>query len=108
MARLIEEGKVRAGGVSNFNVALLQRCEAIRHLDSLRPPFSLIHREVAAKEIPWFASHNTGVLCYSRLQSGLLTDSFTAERVTSLATDAWRRRSGDFQQPARDRNLVFR
>ena len=33
MTRLIEEGKVRAGGVSNFDVALLERCEAIRHVD---------------------------------------------------------------------------
>lgn len=108
MARLIEEGKVRAGGVSNFNVALLQRCEAIRHVDSLQPPFSLIHREVAAKEIPWCASHGTGVICYSPMQSGLLTDSFTAERVSSLAMDDWRRRSADFQQPALERNLALR
>src|ERR1700704_4144251 len=30
MANLIKAGKVRAGGVSNFNVHLLTRCEAIR------------------------------------------------------------------------------
>src|ERR1700732_1720440 len=36
MVRLIEEGKVRLGGVSNFDVSLLDRCEAIRHADSLR------------------------------------------------------------------------
>jgi aryl-alcohol dehydrogenase-like predicted oxidoreductase len=108
MARLIEEGKVRAGGVSNFNVGLLDRCEAIRHVDSLQPPFSLIHRDVAAKEIPWCASHNTGVICYSPMQSGLLTDTFTAERVTSLADDDWRRRSADFQPPAIGRNLALR
>ena len=41
MARLVEEGKVRAIGVSNFDVALLERCEAVRHVDSLQPPFSL-------------------------------------------------------------------
>ena len=39
MARLVEEGKVRAIGVSNFDAALLDRCEAIRHVDSLQPPF---------------------------------------------------------------------
>ncbi len=108
LARLIDEGKVRAGGVSNFNVELLQRCEAIRHVDSLQPPFSLIHREAAAKEIPWCGSHNTGVICYSPMQSGLITDSFTAERVLSLADDDWRRRSADFQQPAIGRNLALR
>ena len=45
MVRLVEEGKVRAAGVSNFAVPLLERCEAIRHVDSLQPPFSLIRRE---------------------------------------------------------------
>ena len=52
----MEEGKVRAAGVSNFDVSLLERCEAIRHVDSLQPPFSLIRREAAAAEIPWCAS----------------------------------------------------
>src|SRR5215210_1428257 len=42
MIRLIEEGKVRAGGVSNYDVRLLQRCERLRHVDALQPPFSMI------------------------------------------------------------------
>lgn len=108
MVRLIEDGKVRAGGVSNFNVELLERCEAIRHVDSLQPPFSLIHREVAADEIPWCAAHDTGVICYSPMQSGLLTDTFTAERVRAFAPDDWRGRSPDFQQPALARHLALR
>jgi len=87
MARLIEAGKVRAAGVSNFDVELLARCEAIRHVDSLQPPFSLIRREVAAQEIPWCAEHGTGVICYSPMQSGLLTDSFSADRVAAFAAD---------------------
>ena len=59
MVRLKEQGKVRAAGASNFNVELLGRCEAMAHVDSLQPPFSLIRREVAAKEIPWCAEHKT-------------------------------------------------
>lgn len=39
MVRLLEAGKVRVVGVSNFNVELLDRCEALRHVDSLQPPF---------------------------------------------------------------------
>jgi aryl-alcohol dehydrogenase-like predicted oxidoreductase len=108
MAKLADEGKVCALGVSNFNVTLLARCEAIRHVDSLQPPFSLINRAAAEKELPWCASHGTGVICYSPMQSGLLTDSFTADRVSSFAADDWRRRGLEFQQPNLDRNLRLR
>ena len=108
MTRLIEEGKVRAAGVSNFDVRLLDRCEAIRHVASLQPPFSLINRVAAESAIPWCASHGTGVICYSPMQSGLLADGFTAERVSSLANDDWRRRAPEFQQPNLGRNLALR
>jgi aryl-alcohol dehydrogenase-like predicted oxidoreductase len=108
MVQLIEEGKVRAAGVSNFNVNLLDRCAAIRHVDSLQPPFSLINRRAAEQEIPWCATHNTGVIGYSPMQSGLLTDSFTAARVSALAEDDWRRRGPDFQEPNLGRNLALR
>jgi aryl-alcohol dehydrogenase-like predicted oxidoreductase len=108
MARLVEEGKVRAVGVSNFDEGLLERCEAVRHVDSLQPPFSLVNRRAANDEIPWCASHQTGVICYSPMHSGLLTESFTAERVQGLAEDDWRRRAADFQPPALGRNLRLR
>jgi aryl-alcohol dehydrogenase-like predicted oxidoreductase len=108
MVRLIEEGKVRLAGVSNFDVALLERCEAIRHVDSLQPPFSLIRRQAAAREIPWCARHNTGVICYSPMQSGLLTDTFSRENVAKFAEDDWRRRSPEFNEPNLSRNLALR
>ena len=42
------------------------------------------------------------------MQSGLLTDSFTADRVSSLADDDWRRRAPEFQEPRLQRNLRLR
>ena len=108
MLRLIEEGKVRLGGVSNFDVGLLNRCNAIRHVDSLQPPFSLIRRDVAAQQIPWCESHKTGVICYSPMQSGLLTDRFSADRVARMADDDWRRRSAEFNPPNLNRNIALR
>jgi aryl-alcohol dehydrogenase-like predicted oxidoreductase len=42
------------------------------------------------------------------MQSGLLTDNFTADHVAKLAEDDWRRRSPDFQEPRLGRNLALR
>jgi aryl-alcohol dehydrogenase-like predicted oxidoreductase len=108
MARLIDEGKVRAAGVSNFDVTLLERAEAVRHVDSLQPPFSLIHRDSGAEVIPWAAAHDTGVIVYSPMQSGILTDAFSAGRVGAMAANDWRRRSADFLEPNLSRNLALR
>ncbi|HEU5041661.1 MAG TPA: aldo/keto reductase [Gemmatimonadales bacterium] len=108
MIRLVEEGKVRAAGVSNFDVPLLERCEALRHVDSLQPPFSLIRRGAAASEIPWCASHGTGVIVYSPMQSGLLTDRFDAERVRTLAEGDWRRRAAEWNPPRVEKNVALR
>ncbi len=108
MVRLVEEGKVRAAGVSNFDVELLERCEAIRHVDSLQPPFSLIARGAGGAEIPWCAEHGTGVIVYSPLQSGLLTEKWTADRMDELDPKDWRHGSEEFQQPRLDRNLELR
>jgi aryl-alcohol dehydrogenase-like predicted oxidoreductase len=108
MLKLIEQGKVRAAGVCNFDVGLLERCEALRHVESLQPPFSLVKRGVAAAEIPWCAAHGAGVIAYSPMQSGLLTDRFSAERVSSLAPDDWRRKSPEFQPPKLQANLALR
>jgi aryl-alcohol dehydrogenase-like predicted oxidoreductase len=108
MTRLVEEGKVRAAGVSNFSVELLDRCEARRHVDSLQPPFSMIKREVASAQLPWCEAHGTGVICYSPMQSGILTDTFSAERVAAFAPDDWRRRGVEFKSPQLERNLQLR
>jgi len=108
MSRLIEEGKVRAGGVSNFDVGLLQRAERVRHVDSLQPPFSLIRRQSAADVIRWSASRGTGVIVYSPMQSGILTDDFSRERIDRMAPDDWRRRNAEFQDPRLGRNLLLR
>ena len=108
MLQLVEEGKVRAIGVSNFDASLLERCEAIRHVDSLQPPFSLIRRDAAEREIPWCATHRTGVICYSPMQSGILTESFSSLRVARMAGDDWRRQSPNFRPPQLAKNIALR
>ncbi|HEV7680070.1 MAG TPA: aldo/keto reductase [Candidatus Dormibacteraeota bacterium] len=107
MLELIQAGKVRAGGVCNFSVDLLERCERIGHVDSLQPPFSLIRREAAEDLLPWCQDHRTGVIVYSPMQSGLLTDGFSAARVASMQDD-WRSGNPEFQEPRLSRNLALR
>jgi aryl-alcohol dehydrogenase-like predicted oxidoreductase len=108
MVQLQDEGKVRAIGVSNFDVSLLRKTEAVHHVDSLQPPFSLIKREMAASEIPWCRANRTGVIVYSPMQSGILTESFSADRVHKMAADDWRTRSANFQTPKLERNIALR
>ncbi|MEA2635670.1 MAG: hypothetical protein QOH92_2437 [Chloroflexota bacterium] len=108
MANLINEGKVRAGGVSNFDVGLLERAERVRHVDSLQPPFSLIHRQSGADVIPWSAAHGTGVIVYSPMQSGILTDTFSRGRVERMGANDWRRHNPEFNDPMLSRNLALR
>jgi aryl-alcohol dehydrogenase-like predicted oxidoreductase len=108
MEQLVEEGKVRAIGVSNFDTSLLRKIDALRHVDSLQPPFSLIRRDAAATEIPWCNAHRTGVIVYSPMQSGILTDSFTADKVKQMPGDDWRRKAPNFQTPRLEKNISLR
>jgi len=109
MKDLAREGKIRAGGVSNFGIPLLERCESQHHIDSVQPQFSLINRDAASDIIPWAARHGTGVIVYSPMGSGLLTERFKASRVRSFPADDWRGTfSPDFQEPALSRNLRLR
>src|SRR5205823_10050200 len=100
-----QEGKVRHIGVSNFDVAQMERAQAIAPITSLQPRYSLIHREVEDEILPFVAQENIGVIAYSPMASGLLTGAMTRERIASLPADDWRKRSPDYQEPRLTRNL---
>ena len=93
---LKNEGKVRAVGLSNHDVAQLEAAERVGHVDTLQPPFSMIRRGVADTELPWCHAHDTGVIVYSPMQSGLLTGRFTVARAEALPKDDWRSRDAEF------------
>lgn len=109
MADLVQQGKVRWAGVSNFDVGLLERCEPILHVDSLQPPFNAVQREAGGDVIPWCHANGTGVIVYSPMMSGLLTQRFSAERAAGLDPSDWRHgMPGVFAEPALSRNLALR
>ncbi|MDT5018302.1 MAG: hypothetical protein QOD39_4462 [Mycobacterium sp.] len=99
-------GKVRAIGLSNHDTKQLAAAEALGHVDSLQPPFSLINRD-ATEEIDWCRDHDNGVIVYSPMQSGLLTGAFSAERAAALPTNDWRARDAEFSDGQLPRNLAL-
>jgi aryl-alcohol dehydrogenase-like predicted oxidoreductase len=104
---LKREGKARAIGLSNHKVDQLERAERLGHVDTLQPPFSPIRRDAAAAELPWCADHDTGVIVYSPMQSGLLTGSFSEARAAALPAGDWRSRGPEFQPPKLQNNLAL-
>lgn len=107
LGALIAEGKVRWGGVSNFDISLLLRCEAIRHIDSLQPPLNLLNRAACHDVVPWCEEHGVGVIVYAPMASGLLTGTFDRKRIERLPDDDWRRRAANFNEPRLSKNLAL-
>jgi len=105
LAALQREGKVRWIGVSNFDVAQLQRAEKIAPVTSLQPPYSLIRRRIESEILPHCEQRGIGVIVYSPMASGLLTGAMTRDRATKLPEDDWRRTSPEFREPKLSKNL---
>lgn len=107
LAQLQQEGKLRHIGVSNYNVAQLERILPIAPVTSLQPPYSIIRPDVEDEILPFCAKHNIGVIVYSPMQSGLLTGSMSRERVQAMPADDWRPTNPNFQEPRLSRNLAL-
>jgi aryl-alcohol dehydrogenase-like predicted oxidoreductase len=91
MGGLAEAGKVRWVGVSNFDRPLIERCNSIRHVDSLQQEFSLVRLD-DRELIRWCGEAGIGVLSYSPLGAGLLTGAFGREDAERI--DDWRASDG--------------
>lgn len=105
LARFKEEGKVRWIGVSNFNADQLKRALSIAPITSLQPPYSMLRRAIETEVLPFAQANGIGVINYSPMVSGLLTGKMTAERVTAMPADDWRRGGVEFNEPRLSRNL---
>ena len=92
MERLVNEGKVRYIGVSNFDVRQLKRaneelsrCKVIAN----EIKYNLLEREVEAEVLPFCQKEDIAVLAYGALARGMLTGRFLDEH--SIPEDDWRR-----------------
>lgn len=92
MAELVGEGLVRNIGVSNFDRGLIERCEAIHHVDSLQPEFSMLDLE-NGDLIAWCGDRGIGTIAYGPLAYGILSGAITAQ--TTFDPGDHRARGGD-------------
>ncbi len=104
---LKQQGKVRYIGVSNHSSSQLKRLQSIHPITSQQPSYSLIARDIESEILPYCQQNGIGVVVYSPMGKGLLTGSFTCERVASLTAKDHRSRDPRFQPPELEINLAF-
>jgi aryl-alcohol dehydrogenase-like predicted oxidoreductase len=103
LQELVEEGKIRHVGVSNFDASQTDEFARTRSVETLQPPYHLFRRDVEAEVLPYAREHDIGVLVYGPLAHGLLTGSM--DEHTTFAADDWRSQSPVFDGEAFRRNL---
>lgn len=88
------EGKLRAVGISNFDLPQSERARAALRdvgLACLQLPYSLLDRGIEARLLPWARRHGVSVLAYSPLAEGVLAK----HPVFSSSTGSWLRHSAN-------------
>lgn len=83
MAELVEAGKVRAIGLSEVDVATLERAGAVHPISSVQSELSLWTRGPLAEVLPWCASGGVAFLPYSPLGRGYLTGRLSSDDLTA-------------------------
>ena len=80
MTKLKKQGKIRAIGVSNYNLQQLETAAKHAPIASLQPPYSIIQRQIETDLLPYCRTNDIGVIVYSPLERGLLTGKVTPAR----------------------------
>ena len=112
IGRLIDQGKVLAGGVCNLSAGDLERLHRSRPPATLQLPYHLLDRAAERELLPRCAALGVAALAYSPLASGILTEAFDARRRRRLPGDDWRhprrrlQRTAAGPPPARSRRAA--
>lgn len=70
---LVRQGKIRAGGVSNYSRDLMAESLKTFQIASNQVPYSMVNRGIEKETVPFCIENKIGILAYSPLQRGLLT-----------------------------------
>jgi aryl-alcohol dehydrogenase-like predicted oxidoreductase len=97
MHTLLEQGKIRAIGVSNFSVNQMERFRHVAPLHVLQPPYNLFERGIEADILPYCRKNRIATFGYGALCRGLLSGRMRPN--TEFDGDDLRRSDPKFQQP---------
>jgi aryl-alcohol dehydrogenase-like predicted oxidoreductase len=97
MLTLLEQGKIRAIGVSNFSVLEMERFRRVAPLHVLQPPYNLFEREIETDLLPYCRKNKIATLGYGALCRGLLSGRMRAD--TTFDGDDLRRTDPKFRKP---------
>jgi aryl-alcohol dehydrogenase-like predicted oxidoreductase len=97
MLTLLEQGKIRAIGVSNFSVLEMERFRRVAPLHVLQPPYNLFERGIEDELLPYCIQNKIATLGYGALCRGLLSGRMRADTV--FAGDDLRRSDPKFLKP---------
>jgi len=103
LQELVDAGKIRHVGVSNFDAAQIAEFARTRPVETLQPPYHLFRREVEDEVLPYCREHDIGVLVYGPLAHGLLSGAIDED--TTFPEDDWRGQSDFFQGENLKRNV---
>lgn len=79
MERLIEDGLIRGWGLSQVDVAVIDRAQRVTPLTAIQNIYSMVERDVEQAVIPYCMEHSIGVVPFSPIASGLLSGKITTE-----------------------------
>ncbi|MBZ4191844.1 aldo/keto reductase [Niabella beijingensis] len=78
---LIQQGKIRAAGVSNYSVARLQEAAQTLKPASNQVSYSMLNRSIEKDLVPYAQETHTGIIVYSPMERGLLTGKYFKENT---------------------------
>jgi aryl-alcohol dehydrogenase-like predicted oxidoreductase len=78
MLKLLQAGKIRAIGLSECDVATLERASAVAPISALQSEMSLWSRDAQNDVLPWCQQHDVAFLPFAPLGRGFLTGKIAA------------------------------
>jgi len=97
MQSLLDQGKIRAIGVSNFSIAQIERFRRVAKLHVVQPPYNLFEREIESELLRFCRQSRLATLTYGALCRGLLSGKLRED--AHFAGDDLRRIDPKFQPP---------